>query len=430
MPLVSCAILVLTFLVGRRLFGEREAAAGVCLLLISPQFVFTGATQLSQHSGALCMMVAFWAMLRLRDQDRLWLALLAGLGWGYGILVRPMPGVLFLLAAFVAFVLGTPRAEWRTRLRRKLLILAFAALPVALCCGALLATNRAQTGGAFKSGYQAYHGYLERPTNYDGRVSVSAAGAALRQSFWLFGWPLSLVFVPFARGRRRLGLFWGLVAAEYGYRLVVPKTVVATTGPIYVAEIVPLLALATASGMVHVKRWLERAQVERARAWVVSAALASTAVGAATFLVVQVRNIHRSSSLWKAPYRLLAEQNAGRSLVFSTMMTPLLTSWSYYPPTPSPDLDDDVIFVRPPPKPDQLRKALDFWQRRFPDRRAWYLFHNGLQPVLARLDLETRKLVLPPQVPPARGAGPPVRERGDPASFPDAASPGDAGDAR
>ena len=54
-------------------------------------------------------------------------------------------------------------------------------------------------------------------------------------------------------------LLAAMVIAEYAYRVVFPKTVVSATGPIYVTEIVPLLALASASGMAEIKRRTRRA---------------------------------------------------------------------------------------------------------------------------------------------------------------------------
>ena len=70
----------------------------------------------------------------------------------------------------------------------------------------------------------------------------------LRQQVWLLGSPvLGVVMALVARGRR-LPLLWGLVAADYAYRLIAPKTVIGTTGPIYLHELVPLFCLLTAAG--------------------------------------------------------------------------------------------------------------------------------------------------------------------------------------
>jgi hypothetical protein len=326
-------------------------------------------------------------MLKLGEQPKLRWALVAGAAWGFGILARPLPGVPFLVAAFVAFVFGASRVQWREQWKRKVGLLAAATVPVLAFGGVLLWVNWVQNGDPFKSGYQAFHGSLglAMPQEADGRIAVSVGGALLRQNFWLFGWPLSLLFVPFARGRRSLLLFWGLIVAEYFYRVIAPKTVVSTTGPIYVTEIVPLLALATASGMVQVSRWLRAHGVAEGKRWVTATVLASFVVAATMFLPVQMKNIHRSCAAWTEPYRLLEKVGAKRALVFSMHMVPFFKSWAYYPPNPSPTLDEDVIFVRPPSRPNQIQKAVDFWQRRFPDRRAFSLYHEGDKAIMAEL---------------------------------------------
>jgi len=84
------------------------------------------------------------------------------------------------------------------------------------------------------------------------------------------------------------------------------------------------------------------------------------------FLPVQLRNLSRASRFQLA-LRLATEE--APALVFSNAMlsTEAHDSWAYYPPPPHPELDEPVIFVR------RLRAeaSIDFWRRRFPDRRAF-----------------------------------------------------------
>jgi len=394
-PLVTCATLLLTWAVGRRLFGSQQAKLGLCMLVLSPHFVLTGATQLSQPSCGMFMMLGLWGMLKLSEGSRLRWALMAGAAWGAAVLVRPFPGVLFLLGAALSFLWGMlskggPCAGLGATQRRQrwvgLAQLAVAAAPVLMCAAVLIWVNRQQTGSGLQSGYQVAHGTLGFLSNKNGQIALSVAGALVRQNFWLFGWPLSLMFVFFARGRISLRLFWILIAAEYAYRVLVPKTVVGTTGPIYVTEIVPLLALATASGLVQVKRWLERAHVLRAKQWVVAGALSAIVVSLVTFIPVQLSNIRRCGQAWQVPYTMLKSKGVKRALVFATEMTSpyKMSSWAYYPPNPSPTLDDDIIFVRPPSGGDVVRRALEFQRRHFPDRSPWIFYYDKRhKPVLA-----------------------------------------------
>ncbi len=386
-PLITCAALILTYAIGRAIFSRLEAGIAVCLLLLSPHFVFTGATQLSQPTSMLCMLGGLLAMQALLQKDSAAQAALAGAAFGFGILVRPLPGAFFLLAAAIVYVVKTAGIEWRTRWKHKAAVVAAGAVPVLLAGVVLLWVNQQQSGEALRSGYHAEPGGLQFRLSWGRSTGLSIAGALLRQNFWLFGWPFSLLFVFFARGKAGLALFWSLIAAEYTYRYAVPKTVVATTGPIYVTEIVPLLALATASGMVNLKQWLRSRGFERARIWVVSTAVSATLVMAIMFLPVQVSSIHRTGVSWQLPYRMLEEHSAGTALVFSDAINPpeVETSWAYYPPNPSPALDDDVIFVRPLGGKEGAIRMLEFWRRRFPDRTAWVFGYMDNTAVLAPL---------------------------------------------
>ena len=80
--------------------------------------------------------------------------------------------------------------------------------------------------------------------NAHSEIASSLFGALLRENFWLYGVPFSLLPVLLARPRRECWLLWGCLAAELASRVISPKTVVSTTGPIYMAEAIPFLTLA------------------------------------------------------------------------------------------------------------------------------------------------------------------------------------------
>lgn len=366
-PILSCLVLLLTWRVGKRLFSGWEAPLTVLLLLLSPHFVFMGATELSHTSESLCMMAGLLALLILHEKDRITWSVAAGACFGAGILVRPMPGVLFLpvVAAWVWFGLGHLPGK------RRVQHLLAGGIPIALCCGLLLLVNSIQTGDALRSGYQEIHGNDYALFSLrNAAMSVSLAGAVLRENFWLFGWPLCLLFIPFARTGSRMSLVWGFIGAVLAYRIVAPKTVVATLGPVYLTEIVPLLALATASGVSVVRGLAERLTPGRGKKVVAGFLVASTVVAGLCFLPFEIMNIHRSSKNRQRVFRLIEEKASGKILVFANSLVDIREhdTWAYYPPNPSPDLDDPAIFVRMSPVPVQ---NFDFWKRRFPDRAAW-----------------------------------------------------------
>ena len=88
-PLFASVSLVLAFLLGRRLFGERRALLGVVLLSVSPHFVFTHATRVSQVTSGLALLAGLLGTFEaLRTKGLRWL-LLAGGALAFGVLTRP-----------------------------------------------------------------------------------------------------------------------------------------------------------------------------------------------------------------------------------------------------------------------------------------------------------------------------------------------------
>jgi hypothetical protein len=388
-PVLTACSLFFTYALGRQLFPGRQALLAALLLLLSPQFLFTGATELSQTSSTLCLVVTLWALVRLDRGGAIGFAALAGAALGFGLLVRPLPGVLFLAVAGV-FVLVRFRDE---ALGRQLRRLAVGAAPVVFFGSVLVLAQYLQTRDLTQSSYGSYHGAGHTLGIFHlDWVAASFWGALLRQNLWLFGWPLSFVFLPFAFRSRNTALLWSMVIAEYAYRILVPKTVVASTGPIYVAEIVPLLALLSAVGMSEATRWLGRHAFSRGAERVTGLALASVAVACAAFMPVHIRDLSRSSAHRQTVHRLLDHAEAGESLIFANRAVDMhrARSWAYFPENPSPDLSDARLFVRLPAGEEGLARAHSFWQRRFPKRQAWVFEWGGGQPQLEPLALRSQ----------------------------------------
>jgi hypothetical protein len=367
--------------VARRAFSSVVAALAVTLFVLSPEALLTGGSLLSQPASAVCLMGAVGCLCELAAEDgprRSAWAVGAGAFLAYGIVTRPLPGVLFAATIVLAF------AFWRR--------IGFAASPapglwlallVPLACGpaALLWVNYRQSGHALVSGYHVrygaewgqalvFHGTLAR-------WAMSFVTSVTRINFWLFGWPLSLAFCPLARRTPVTRLLWGLVAAELAYRVAAPKGGIGTSGAIYFYEIVPVLCLLSADGMVELARRGEKGwplQRLGAPGTVLAAAgLSGVLVSLSLFLPFKLADVARCGQGEKVIVRLLQEKNVHRALVFHRGIVPPWTglSWAYFPAPNGPRLDDDVLFVTLQLGTEGLARNLDFWKRRFPDREAW-----------------------------------------------------------
>jgi 4-amino-4-deoxy-L-arabinose transferase-like glycosyltransferase len=383
-PLIGAGGVLLTFAVGRRLFDARIAALACVLLALSPQYVWTCATWLSQPSSMLFMLAAMLCLLRLRDGGGLRWAALAGGALAAGFVVRPVPTAFFVLAAVASYFLDAPRPDFRDGLRRRLAELSLGGAVAALGPIAVLLVNRAQSSDVLVSGY---HGWHSEVSVWGGAAAIAASlgGAMLRQNFWLLGWPFALPLLPWCRPRRGAVLFWGMLLGEYTYRVVVPKTVVSTTGPIYVMEATPLLCLGLVDGMRRVAaRWRRRTPGGDPA---LSLALGGLLCAAVAFVPVQARAAHAGASERAAAFELIALSGSGRPLVFANRIVDPARrrTWAYYPPSPSPTLDDHVIFLRIPRGPRSVQTMQALRHGRFPRRTAFVLRMGDGGPRLLRL---------------------------------------------
>lgn len=384
-PLVAATSYALTYRCTRKLLGAERAALAAVLLLVSPQFVMTAATELSQNTSMLAMLIGISCVLALRDAARplLWLAA-AGAAVGFGVLTRPMPGVLFaMVLAFGAYrELRGERANGLLTLRIEggALRNAFVfGLPAVLIGGVILYVNFRQTGSVLQSGYTEVHGVAGAlaPTTDGAAFTNSFMGGLLRQLFWVVGGPLILLFVPCVflvqgdRERRALSLFGLLVVADYSYRIISPKVFVGTTGPVYLAEIVPCLAVLAAAGIFEARKLLARVD-ERAPHALVGALVGAVFASMAMFVPVQLAALERNAKVQRFIPDALATAGETRALVFTLTLTHPGSgdSWAFLPPAPDPTGKARIMYVRIAGDPaDVVRFARQY----YPDRRAYVL---------------------------------------------------------
>jgi hypothetical protein len=375
----AAAGVLLVFETGRRMFGRGTALLAAALYALSPAVLFTGATLLSQTTSTLLTAAATAALARGTAPGSL---AVAGVALGLATLARPMP--CLLVVAMVATWLLGQRCGARA--------LAAFLVPSGLVSALVLVTNWAQSGHPLSTGYQVFHG-LEggaRGTlamflaGSAANVTLSFVGNAFRLNAWLFGSPFSLAAVlaaPF-RGAGPL-LLWGTVASELAYRVLSPKVGVGITGPQYMMEAVPAMCLLAASALARepVRRGLGGV------AGVAGAVLATVVVSTTFFVPPRLRDLAISAAAQEVSARLVAARPAPRVVVFHRTVVPVDSglSWAYFPRCNAPSLDDDVLFLYLPRRPDAVGQALEMSARRFPDRPAFVLDVRASPPALVPL---------------------------------------------
>jgi hypothetical protein len=178
-----------------------------------------------------------------------------------------------------------------------------------------------------------------------------------------------------------------MVAASFVYRLIAPKVGVGTTGPIYMFEALPPLALLAADGLRRLAGGHGRigAAVPGARA--VPALLVAGALAACClFWPPRLGDLARAGAAHGAVDDLMRARGVGRALVFHELVAPpqLGLSWAYGPRHNGPAMDDEALFVNFwREQPEENRR---FWKRRHPDRPAYYFGYDKGRAILVGLD--------------------------------------------
>lgn len=370
-PTMSATLTVLlTFAVGRRIFGQRSALLALPLLVVSPFFILSSATLLSHSTAGLLLMAFVYAMLRVLERPERpawWLAAALALGWTG--LTRPLSGAAFAIPWLVLLAISLRRAGGRTWTGATLFCLVGAG-SVAL----LGAYNLVLSGDPLTTGYHTFGritglsftlGALTAPAPFPSLFELGYTLARL--NFWLFGWPLSLAFLPFVR-RTREGV--ALLLAPAGVVLLFAVTTVPSinvVGPVHYAELVAPLVLVSASGIEELAQWV-RTRLSASAGRVLALPIAATLCALVLYVPLYVGSLSAMATVARAPYDLVETARIDHAVVFVRSLGALdfpPWSWAYYPRNPSPNLADPVLYVRDLGEP-RNRDLIRFMPNRTP----------------------------------------------------------------
>jgi len=292
--LLSGLSVFLIWLLARRLLGVREARLAPVLALLSPFFMFMGASLFAHTSCATASLALTYALARSLDpaerHPRRW-GTVAGAAFGLACLIRPLSGVLGGLCA--AWISGWCVSLERRRWVRATLV---AGIPAAAAGLVFLAYNAATTGSPFVLGYKLRAADMDllgqMGTHREGiwtnlRINLPKFTGALNRETW--GWPLSDL-LPLAAGAvlcRRDRRMWAFAGAFVMF--IIGESCYyyfdLAFGPRLVFEAFPWLVLGTALSLVSL--W------DRARELISSRALRG---GIASLLLLQA--LYGASTLY------------------------------------------------------------------------------------------------------------------------------------
>ncbi len=367
---------LLAWALADRLLGRRTGLLALAFLAVSPFFLLVSATMLAHATAALALTAFAYASVRVLEAPdglRWWLA--AGGALGFAGLTRPLAAVAFGLPWIV--VLGRAAGRGGRAARGAGLASATALAAAALFAG----YNAAVTGHPLRTGYHVFseaHNF----TFTLGSLVAPAPVASIyelfyslaRLDFWLLGWPISLLLIPFARpvpAVRALQL--GSLATLLAYALLrVPS--INVVGPVHYGDLVPTLLILSASGLEELVARAERVFGRPGLRVALTAPVALTAVAWLFFWPVYGASLRMMSNVARAPYDLVERGGLRNAVVFVGTLPALHSipgAWVYRQRNNSPDLSDPVLFVNDRGAENGRLLAL------LPGRKAYRLTMDG-----------------------------------------------------
>ncbi len=160
------------------------------------------------------------------------------------------------------------------------------------------------------------------------------------------------------------------------------NTGIHSVGPIHLSEVVVIVVLLATAGLVRAFAWLSRVGIAQASIAVVVAAYLAIACG--VLCLTNLASLRMQATTQAAPDELLAELGVHHAVVVSLPFVVLIQankefaphgSWVLEYPHPSPDLSDDVIYVRGNTKLSELARA-------FPTRSIYRMTYHKEAPAI------------------------------------------------
>ncbi len=373
--LISVLIILLVYMIARRLeWDRRTAIVAAGLTAISPFFYLVSSTLLSHTTAAFALGLFFLLLLMARQRAGEPAGLLAafagGLALGLAFNIRPLTAVGYGFPFGVLLVADAAR-----RTRGTLAVIGASGAGLAIMIGATLWYNQGITGNAWTFPFNYYNAEEALGFGVYGHTPVMAlnnlAVSFMRLNAFLFGFPLSLIFaaIPFAftltEGDKLAAGIVGSLSAAY---LFYWAPGVSDAGPVYYYEMLIPLVLLSARGVMMSHAWVSRRFPVHA-GFVPAFLAVSTVVALLTFVPERLIHVRRLTDQIREPYETI--EGAGLSHALVLVRSLPNKGWVFGYRHPHPALNENVILCAFADRTSNLA-AVDA----FPDRDHYVMWYD------------------------------------------------------
>lgn len=320
-PICASISLILIYLICRKLFGRRAGVAGVFLVMLSPIFIFHGASYFSHSSFGLAMLAYIYGILNLDEDKKYYFSIMAGIALALALNIRPADAAVLLIGS-IPLVIYAFRQKSAINLIPRIIIILFL---FGLGGGIVMFVNAHQTGDPFLMGYTKY--------DAEGLLGFGVKGHTLSHGIWnqvysmlrLSYWTmpflgiLSICTYLTVKTRKPIPYFLAIFMAGYVIlNLFITGTGNVGFGPRFYYSIFLILAIIASGGLIYLSAFFSKIRWFSGKVFFPIFILAGAlylALGFYPATIVRVKGVYEySKNIWSSLYNPKAARN--RSIIF------------------------------------------------------------------------------------------------------------------
>ena len=351
---ISSLTLLVIFLLAKEAYDSKTAKVSVIFALLSPVYLFTSSTLLSQTTSLFLISLGCLFFIKTLKTERYYFPISSGACLGLAFNTRPLNTIALSIpfAAYFFYLL----LKYKGNYWKKFVLFS---LTLVIFLGMFLSYNHTLTGDAFLMPFQMWgNEHLVRDRyglgthgdyTHDFDKGFTNTRLNLRRlNEWLFGWPCSILFIC------ALFFFYPLNEWDYiffsGFLLLViaylfwwwPGEVL---GSLYYYDSLAFLVVLSARGFLKMTECIDVRKSDIDRAGIMIFTVMLFLFSLVNFFPAKIKETYNMISAFKTPVFEIQKINAHNAIVFISFVEGGWFKNRFYIHN-SPELHDDILFAR------------------------------------------------------------------------------------